>query len=127
MNQNDMWEEENEFEDLALISKPELPFIEFKDHIEEENENQRFTIFFSLLLAIIGAIIVVAIPAELLFPGLSVIRDLDVSSKLPLLQTVAGAVLGAFIGAVVGFVIDLFLNAANQLNKKEDKEDSNPH
>jgi len=125
MQQDDTWEEEFESEELLddnSTEREELPFIEFKDHIDEGEDNQRFFIFFSLFCAIIGAIIVVAIPAGLLFPASSGIWDLDISSRLPLLQSVAGAVIGAVIGAVVGFIMDLFFNAY-RLNKKAEKEE----
>ncbi|TFG09446.1 hypothetical protein EU534_02120 [Candidatus Heimdallarchaeota archaeon] len=104
-------------EDIASLKK--LPFIEFKDHIEEEKEDQRFQIFFSLIFAIIGAIIVVAIPIELLIPANLVIGDLDISTKLPLIQSVAGAVIGAFLGSAVGFILDLWVNSY-RLNKKRE-------
>lgn len=129
MQQDDTWEEDFELEELLddiSSEREKLPFIKFKDHIDEGKDNQRFLIFFSLFCAIIGAIIVVAIPVELLFPTTSGIWDLDISSKLPLLQSVAGAVIGAFIGSVVGFVLDLFLNAY-RLNKKDGNEEFNLH
>lgn len=104
------------------FEREKLPFIEFKDHVEEDKEEHRFVVFFSLILAIIGAIIVVAIPRELLFPNLVQIGDLDISSNLPLLQSVAGAVIGAFSGAVIGFILDLFINAYH-FGKNEKKKE----
>ena len=129
MQQDDTWEDEFEYDELLYDDSSEsmkLPFIEFKDHIEEGKDNQRFVIFFSLLCAIIGAIIVVAIPVELLFPRPPGIWDPDISTKLPILQSVAGAVIGAFIGSIVGFVLDLFMNAY-RLNKKEGMKELNLH
>ena len=111
---------------LRDTSSPKLPLIEFKDHVEEQDKNHRFFIYFSLIFAIIGAIIVVAIPLELLLPSLPGTGDPDISTKLPLLQSVAGAVLGAFLGSGVGFMFDLWLNAY-RLNKKTEKEEINPH
>jgi hypothetical protein len=104
---------------------PKLPFIEFKDHVDEQEDNHRFLIYFSLIFAIIGAIIVVAIPVDLLFPSYPGIGDPDISSKLPLLQSVAGAVLGAFLGSAVGFILDLWVNVY-RVNKKTENEEINP-
>jgi len=119
MNQVDDWNDEFEPIDHQHANETyshKLPVIKFKDNIKEE-EKKRFVIYFSLIFAIIGAIIVVAIPVEFLLPKNVGIGDLDISSKLPLLQTVAGAVIGSFVGAVIGFILDLFLNAF-RLNAK---------
>jgi len=52
--------EEEEIEDIYQYhgaEYDEFPFDEFKEHIEENHSDYRLTLFFALLLAIIGAVV----------------------------------------------------------------------
>ncbi len=103
---------EEEIEDIYLYHGSEfdeLPPIEFKDHIEEDLSNYRFTLFFCLIFAIIGAVSLAFIAPILAMtsgglPGVaessSILRDQS------LWNPIIGGLLGAMIGSLIGWILD---------------------
>ena len=114
---NDEFDEEeflNEIEDIYEYHSSEfdeLPPIEFKDHIEEDLSNYRFTLFFCLLFAVIGAFSLAFIaPIITLITGPFYIVERGVIENYSMWNPIIGGLIGAMFGALIGWIIEALLH-----------------
>ena len=104
--------EEEEIEDIYQYhgaEYDEFPFIEFKDYEEENYSDFRLTLFFALLLAIIGAVVLGFLTPRTYGETLN-----DVYWWTPLI----GGLVGAFLGGFVGLMIDSLLYGRSKGNQQ---------
>ncbi|OLS32884.1 MAG: hypothetical protein HeimAB125_04570 [Candidatus Heimdallarchaeota archaeon AB_125] len=104
---------EDEIEEIFQIGEKthqKLPFIEFKDHIEEDLSNYRFTFFFCLLFAIIGAISLAFVaPIIALMIGQARIVEGGIIENYRWSNPIIGGLIGAMFGAFIGWIIESLL------------------
>lgn len=104
--------EEDEIEDIYQYhgaEYDELPFNEFKDYEGENHSDYSLTLFFALLLAIVGAVVL-----GFLTPRTYGETLIDIYWWTPLI----GGMIGAFLGGFVGLVIDSLLYARSKGNQQ---------
>ncbi|TET80181.1 MAG: hypothetical protein E3J43_02625 [Candidatus Heimdallarchaeota archaeon] len=104
--------EEDEIEDIYQYhgaEYDELPFIEFKDYEEENHSDFRLTLFFVLLLAMVGAVVLGFLTPRTYGETLN-----DIYWWTPLI----GGLIGAFLGGFIGLVIDSLIYARSKGNQQ---------